>query len=184
MKIKKLIKTIIYIPIILIIFAIFYLFLILGESDDSSKGAFIHKSNTQQCRNLNLSNAQFDEIINEFGSAMLVKNNLPTRLELQCQGSKNNYLYKLDAEYSTEGGSNYLISAYSPNILINSPNLKSYTLQQKKNITIAGMQALWFESKNSIKICLNNENVNYIILLPKISDNEIITELNNLSLSK
>ena len=184
MKFKKLFKAIIYIPILIIVFGLLYVLLIMGENDEAMSGATFHNPKNQQCRNLNLDNAQFDEILNEFGTAMLVKNSLPTKLDLQCKGNKNNYLYHLDAEYSTNDGANYSISAYSPMISKDSLDLKNYSLIADKNITVGGMHALWFESANDIKICLNNENANYVVSFPKIRDEEIIAELNTLSLSK
>lgn len=184
MKVLKILKSIIIIPIAIALFALLYVFLLLGENDDKSIAISSLNKSTSQIKNLNLNNSTFDNILNEFKSPMLIKGEIPSKLDLQCKGSNNNYTHILKAYYTTQNGTNYSITAIKPLTSISSLNLSNYNLIKSNSFTIAGMQALWFQSKSDIKICLNNENVNYIVTMPITHQEDILTELAKLSLSK
>lgn len=98
---KKVLKYLVLLPVILVVAALLYLMLLLGESDEATSTNILPKQTrlSQSIRNLSLQNASFDEILQEFDGAMLVKPVVPESFELSQSGSKNDYIYGLRAIY-------------------------------------------------------------------------------------
>lgn len=183
---KKVLKYLVLLPVILVVAALLYLMLLLGESDEATSTNILPKQTrlSQSVRNLSLQNASFDEILQEFDGAMLVKPVVPESFELSQSGSKNDYIYGLRAIYRLPDGQPYTIFAQRPISAMQSRNMDGLTLKAEKNIQFAGMIGVWLEDKNGVYIAANSETASYFIHFPLLHENEILSELSTLSLNK
>ncbi len=186
MNYKKLLKYIILFPVLLAVGALLYLMLLLGEADESTSNNILPKQTmiTQPIGNMSLQNASLDDILLRFDGAMLVKSSIPDSLELTQSGSNGNYIYTLRAVYRLPDGRPYNITAQRPISAMQNRNVSGMTLHAEKAISFAGMMGAWLEDKHGIYLSGNSETAAYLITFPKLSEQDIITELSTLSLNR
>ncbi len=183
-RLKKIFKYIILIPVLLIIGALLYVMLILGETEHSGSTNLLQNNSIgKPARNLDLSQASFDTILEEFAAPMLVKNTLPQALTLKSNSS-GSIQYTLQASFTTENNVAYTIIAQRPGFTMQNRNTKGLQVHLDKSINFAGMMGAWLENDRQIQISANIEDVNFLILFPKISTEEVMRELSLLSLNK
>lgn len=160
--------------LILIVFALLYVLLLLGESDSNLSSTNEGGSKIVAGTNIIFNGSNLNEIYADFYYSYVYNSTITPNNVKYTSKDKNR---KLEMVYQSKDGFSYKLNLNAPKSNLMNTDMSNYTIVSDKNISVAGLIGVWMENDDNIIISSNTTNTAITFIFPKLDDDKIKFEL-------